>query len=155
MSELNTALVEIQRMTKVFKAFQEAENALKVLAGYEQNVMELKAHVASLHEQATRVQAETNKAEGNLLAVRADARKIIADAKAKADALIKKADAELVQRREKADAVFLDTRDRTAELEKNNAELRDSIEVKKVELDSLEAKIAKARAAINELAAGI
>ena len=152
MIDVKAALVEIRRMTKQYKAFENAEQALTVLAGYEQNVDEAKARLAALNEESGK-QVAIN-ADLALWAdrVKAGAGDVVADAKAKAEGIIKKALADIAQRREEADVNLANTANALAVLEEKYATLENLLASRTLELKATEKRIDEARATIAQLA---
>lgn len=152
MIDVKAALVEIRRMTKQYKAFENAEQALTVLAGYEQNVDEAKARLAALNEEGGK-QVAIN-ADLALWAdrVKAGAGDVVADAKAKAEGIIKKALADIAQRREEADVNLANTANALAVLEEKYATLENLLASRTLELKATEKRIDEARATIAQLA---
>lgn len=152
MSDVKAALVEIRRMTKQFKAFEAAEQALTVLAGYEQNVAELTAKIAELNEQVARQCGVIREAGAELQNNRAEAKQVITLAKTRADQIVARAEADIVQRREEADVNLNNTATALAGLEEQHAELNKAVEAKKAELEAVEGGVASARATLTKLA---
>ena len=148
MSDVKAALVEIRRMTKQFKAFEQAEQALTVLAGYEQNVAEIQARLVALNEEGEKQAAINADLAAWADKVKAGAKQDVADARTKADNIAAEAEVKLAQRREEADVNLNNTAIALAALEEQYADLDKQKAVKEKELADLEARISGAREAL-------
>jgi len=145
------ALDSLGKMTRILKAFEDAEMVLRTLAGVEQNERELRAAVdrARLDLEALNDQVESAKAEAK--AARLDARKV-------QDATTGKVNQMIAEATEKADAILREAHAAVDEARATLATIRAETEqavadhgVAKANLADLEEKTAKARQQITKL----
>lgn len=103
---LQAALGEIGNMARSFRAFSEASNALRALAGYDQLVAERTAAAAAAGKQLDALRAEVAGASSELVRIKAEAEAIAAAATERASAIVGKAtgDAEALLAAAKEDA---------------------------------------------------
>ena len=145
------ALDSLGKMTRILKAFEDAEMVLRTLAGVEQNERELRAAVDRARAELEVLVEQTETAKTEAKAARLDARKIqdattgkvnqmIADATEKADAILQEARATVDEARSTLLAI-------SAETEKA---LSDNAAAK-AQLAETEEKMAKARQQITKL----
>lgn len=87
------ALDALGKMTRVFKAFEDAEVVLKTLAGLEQNEKELRRAADAARADAAAATAELDDAKETLAAAKKAATKVKDDAAAKASQIIAEATA--------------------------------------------------------------
>lgn len=124
--EHTNAAAAARQLLRGFKAFADAERALDVLAGYEQNVRELQAAADQLRKQRLELEAANDERKAEL------ERQKLLDDSAAAQA---KADAQAVVRRFELEADAA-------------AERRDSL---RAEVEALEARVAEARKFLDRL----
>lgn len=153
MSDINIteALNEIRKAGRMFRAFEHVEKVLTAAAGLEQNERELLASVGSLkHAQESAMAA--------LLRIQEDAKQTTDAAVAKAERIGLEADMAAKRVRDAADKYDEDTRrDLEAAVKEAAANCKKSMDMSvqlshdiaagRAELDDLNKKIAKARAA--------
>lgn len=79
---------EIARMARAYKAFEEADNALAVIEGYDQNVKELTGAIENSKAELADSQLQVTKGKKALADLKVQGEDIIAQAQAKAENLI-------------------------------------------------------------------
>lgn len=145
------ALDALGKMTRVFKAFEDAEVVLRTLAGVEQNEKELRLAAEKARADFATVAAELTEAKEFLALAKKAAAKVKDDAQVKADQIVADARAaaarveqSIAESQARASAEMTAT---MAALEKANAEHADAV----VKLAEMETKIEKARGQIAKL----
>lgn len=91
------ALDALGKMTRVFKAFEDAEVVLRALAGVEQNEKELRLAAEKARADAAVAASELADAKGALAAAKKAAAKVKDDAQTKADQIVADAQAKAAQ----------------------------------------------------------
>lgn len=145
------ALDSLGKMTRVLKAFEDAELVLRTLVGVEQNERELRAAVdrARADLAALNEQIETAKAEAK--ATRLDARKVQDATKGTVERMLTEASEKAEAIRKEAEAAVTDARATLATIRAETEQATAEHSVAKVKLSELEEKTATARQQITKL----
>lgn len=139
------ALDALGKMTRVFKAFEDAEVVLKALAGVEQNEREMRESLARSTAEAQVAKADLDELKAQVKKAREDAKKIEVAAQQKASEIVKDAQdqasqvhADALAAVDKAKATLASVNTSIADAEVKRAEAQ-------VALDSVNAALAEAR----------
>lgn len=139
------ALDALGKMTRVLKAFEDAEVVLKALAGVEQNEREMRESLARSTAEAQAAKADLDELKAQVKKAREDAKKIEAAAQQKASEIVKDAQDQAAKVHSDALAA-VDTAKAT--LASVNASIADAQALRteaQAQLDSVNAALAEAR----------
>jgi chromosome segregation ATPase len=150
-NEFDIAIVELERARNVFKAFDSALNAIKVLQNHEQVTRELTAAIAAKRVELEAVKNAVASAQESETAASNRAAKILEDARADAEVLLNAAKAEAAATEADMRAKIDLMKANAAEIERRVLEAGTQVEVSEAELASLHAKIAEARTTLRAM----
>jgi chromosome segregation ATPase len=145
MSNIQHALDALGKMTRVVKAFEDAEVVLKELAGAEQNRKEIADSLSELKNQYAALADEVAKTKESLRKIKADARSAEKETAEFAEVNRQKVESELAIVQESATKMLADTK---SQLDQMNAEIGRLADVKvkaESEISTLNQAIADAR----------
>ena len=145
----------LRGIAKFVRAFAEAEAIANTLLAAEQRSKDLASQVNRAEARLAELQRQTAAVEADITAGKADARKVVAEAKSKAGELLAKAQAAHDEQLRKADETkaaaqaHVDEAHRVAQAQIVGANAR--VAERTAELDTIESKLAAAREALQNL----
>lgn len=149
------ALTELERFSKVFKVFSEAENAMRELVSLEQNQRDLLNVVTSLKKEVTELEQTREKRQQEIASL---ASKYNDKVKREEDSLQESLSKMVLEAQKKVDEVVgseevevQKLRDETKKLLSRNQQLQDSINAKTVKETELDENIKAATQSINNI----
>lgn len=145
------ALDSLGKMTRVLKAFEDAELVLRTLAGVEQNERELRAAVDRARAEMDAISGDLVAAKDAVKKARADAKRLDDAAQEKAQALIDEATNKAANIIEKADAKSAAADKHVADATVKLNALVSEQEIAQARLDDVLTKLASARAQVANL----
>lgn len=145
------ALDSLGKMTRILKAFEDAEMVLRTLAGVEQNERELRAAVDRARAELAVLVEQTETAKTEAKAARLDARKVQDATKGNVERMLAAATEHAGAIRQEADAAVADARGVLATIRAETEQAIADSAAAKAQLAEVEAKIDKARQQIAKL----
>jgi len=152
MSDFHEAMAEMDKMTRVIKAFEGARAVFNALANSEQVGRELDAQVVAKRDALAKLTADADATSALITEAQAEAKQVVAKAHAEAEATLAGAQRKAAQI--VADGVKEKDEQITAlasEYGDTLRKLEDDIATKSVDLSDIEGKIAVQRARFEEL----
>ena len=153
MSDLNLiqAADEVRKMLRGFKAVEMVSAALENVGSLQNAGKEAEKLLAAIRSDVARAEAALVAANSDVTLVKEEAKKLLADAKRKAEDRLAKADAEIAVRVSDSDAVVAAAAARAQSLEALAHDAKADVASAQKELEDLNGKIAKAKAGIAKI----
>lgn len=153
MSDLNLiqAADEVRKMLRGFKAVEMVSAALENVGSLQNAGKEAEKLLAAIRSDVARAEAALVAANSDVTLVKEEAKKLLADAKRKAEDRLAKADAEIAVRVSDSDAVVAAAAVRAQSLEALALDAKADVASAQREIEDLNGKIAKAKAGIAKI----